>query len=539
MVRNVFLFGILLISLLSFVSADSRYCCEKTTNGAWCQNAPQEECDDEFRMSSASCEATTYCKLGCCYNSDEGECMTNTPEIVCQESNGVWEDSAACEIPQCEAGCCVLGDQASFVTKTRCKRLSSIFGLETNFKGEIKTEMECIQSITSDVEGACVFEQEFEQTCLRTTKKECLEKGDDVKFYENFLCSASELNTICGSSEKTTCVEGKDQVFFIDTCGNIANVYDASKQNDPEYWRKIKDVSESCGYEGDNADSSSCGNCDYFLGSTCAEFEADVDESSPDFGDNICRDLNCEWSAGSGEEKKHGESWCMSTAKSPELIDSPGARDYRLLCYNGEVIEEPCAERRAEVCVEDSIETTEGEFSAAACRANRWQDCITIDNEKECENENARDCQWIDNNDKDFNLIIKRKGGKVCVPEYAPGFNFWEPDDDSKTICSQGSAKCVVTYSRELDNSGLGGAFNAAKEILGNEGAKTDWEVKKNEYCLSEDYKQQAQNFCSLFGDCGSSVNYLDYKGYFEIDDLFSSSGKLDAEELEDFLEDE
>ena len=65
------LFGLaVLISLLALflvlnnqVSAvgETTYCCEKTTEGAWCMDSPPAECATGFRKAPTSCEATSYC----------------------------------------------------------------------------------------------------------------------------------------------------------------------------------------------------------------------------------------------------------------------------------------------------------------------------------------------------------------------------------------------------------------------------------------------------------------------------------------------
>ncbi len=101
--KKILLTIVLSIFLISVISAQGiSYCCEKTISGAWCQNAVEKKCDSNFRKVPASCESTSYCKLGCCYNSQEGTCMENTPEKVCNINNGVWENNAQCEIPQCK-----------------------------------------------------------------------------------------------------------------------------------------------------------------------------------------------------------------------------------------------------------------------------------------------------------------------------------------------------------------------------------------------------------------------------------------------------
>lgn len=492
------------IFLISFISAQVSYCCEKTTYGAWCQNEEQDMCDSEFRSAPTSCEATSFCRQGCCYNSQEGECMENTPQKVCEDKNGVWSSDNDCEIPQCELGCCLIGDQAAFVTQTRCKRLSNLYGLENNFRTDIEGETQCILSATSDVEGACVFVKEFETTCKRATKKECNDlkasggEESEVDFYEGKLCTDEELGTNCAPTDETACVEGEDAVFFSDSCGNIANVYDAGNRNNKNYWAEIKDVSESCGYGTDgNPNSRTCGNCDYFLGTTCKEFERGIDAGAPNYGDNICRDLGCKYE---GKNYEHGESWCAVVVNGKVIVgedsdfneddllekNQPGSRYFRLLCYNGEVLDEPCADFRTEVCIQDEINN----YQVAACRANRWQDCATQEDEKDCENEDKRDCSWVNVGD-----IMQG-----CVPKYAPGYSFWE---ESETSCDSANLKCTMQYEKGI----LGGDFD-------------DEDCEENCECDDNSWAEDANEVCGYLGDCGAKDNFLGYEGFLELDDL-------------------
>ena len=491
--KNFVLGIILVIFLIWTVSAQGvSYCCEKTIAGAWCQNSPEENCDSEYRKVPTSCEATSYCQLGCCYNSQEGTCMENTPQKVCEEpeediSGGVWEDNAECEIPQCELGCCLIGDQAAFVTQTRCKRLASVYGLEINFRTDIENEIQCIASATSDVKGACVFAEEYKTTCLFLTKAKCqeMETGDsEAKFHEGYLCSAEALGTNCGPTEQTTCVEGIDEVYFVDSCGNLANIYDSSKIENKEYWSKIYGKSESCNAGSSNADSATCGNCDYYLGSTCKTYKRGEDKVKPNYGDNICRDLSCKYE---GESYSHGETWCADvkgvskiTVNSETGItkitgqDLPGGRYFRLVCYNGDVSVEPCADFRQEICLESDIDG----FKTAGCRVSMWQDCASQDNEKNCENTDRRDCEWVN---------------ERCIPLYSPGFNFWETEGDAESLCSMASTECVVKYEKKL-----GG----------------DKKCVENCHCLGAGWEEEMNEMCNLIGDCGSKKNYLGFEGY-------------------------
>lgn len=449
------------------------YCCEKTTDGAWCQNAPEKECNSGFRKAPTSCEATSYCKLGCCYDSQEGTCDENTPQKVCETNNGIWGGSAACDIPQCNLGCCLIGDQASFVTQTRCKRLSSLYGLEISFRTDLGNELSCIASAMSDAKGACVFEKEYSTTCVFTTKRECAKMAgnDSAKFHEDYLCSADELGTICGPTEKTTCVDGRDEVFFVDSCGNLANIYDASKIKDKTYWTKIYGKSESCSYGNSNANSKTCGNCDYYLGSTCKKTET---SQRTNYGNYICADLKCEFE---GRTYQHGETWCADSKGVDKSL--PGSKYFRMVCYNGEVSVEPCAEYRQETCIQDEVNG----FKSAACRVNQWQDCSSQTEKKDCENEERRDCDWL-------------SGLSKCVPKYSPGFDLrGDNSTNANSFCTLATTTCPVKYEKDL--------FGKKKCV-------------ENCHCAGEGWQSNMQTMCNALGDCGESVNYLGVKGFNE-----------------------
>ncbi|PIO08556.1 hypothetical protein COU59_01085, partial [Candidatus Pacearchaeota archaeon CG10_big_fil_rev_8_21_14_0_10_34_12] len=442
------IFGIYILSLNLISSVgENTYCAERTIEGAWCQNVPLDKVNQDYRYAPTSCESTSYCKLGTCVDSQEGLCMENSPQKVCENPNndgsggGVWFDAEVDEVPQCKLGCCLLGDEASFVTQTRCKQLSSLYGLETNYRTDIQSEVQCIATATSKAKGACVFEKEFETTCKFTTKEECnslassdLGNGNStIGFHEDYLCSAESLLTNCGPSQKTAIVEGKDEVYFVDTCGNIANIYDSQRQNDKSYWEKVVLKSDSCGITNSNgnAGSSTCGNCDYFLGSTGKKYDRTIDPTQPKFGDYICRDLGCEYQ---GQEYKHGETWCASSTEQSKNL--PGDRYFRQVCYNGEVSIEPCADFRQEVCIQDEVNG----FSTAACRVNMWQECTSQSSEKDCTNADKRDCTWLSNK---------------CVPKYTPGFDFWassstSASSDAESLCSLANNNCIVKYEKGL-----------------------------------------------------------------------------------------
>ena len=489
-------------------------CCEKTINDAWCQNTNEKSCDDSidsttkspYRKTPTSCDATSYCKLGCCVDSDEGLCMENTPQKVCQISTGTWLDDSKCNVPQCKLGCCILGDQASFVTLTRCKKLSALYGLATNFNNAVTNEAKCVMMAYSQDKGACVYEIENQKTCKFTTRADCegiqnnQAGGNSTKidFYKDYLCSADELATNCGPTINTMCISGKDEVYFKDSCGNPANIYDANKvySKSSSYWQKIVSKSNTCGGanpKDGNINSKTCGNCAYLAGSICGKGTAT-------YGSNICRDLNC-YNTKNGNNYKNGESWCEYLGETGNGKDSVGSRQFRHICIHGEEIIEPCADFRNEICIEDQMSTNFGEFREAACRVNRWQDCINQITEKKCLNSDKRDCYWVKGvsyegaGKTSTNLSgttaitegIKNNGTGICLPNYPPGLKFWSEGDASK-ICSIGNSMQTLNYTTT---------------IFGTKTCKDNCDV------LTPKWVQKMNGVCSSLGDCGGKSNYI------------------------------
>ena len=186
---------------------DPTVCCEQTKSGLFCQDVPQSQCKPSARQLPTSCASTSFCKAGTCYDSNEGTCMDNTPQLVCNANQGIWSEQSPA---QCGLGCCILGDQAAFVTLVRCKKLSAGLGLNTNYNTGIKSEVECVLAATSQEKGACVFDFEFERTCKMTTREECggqSASGTEGEFFSGKLCSAEELATNCGPTRNTICMK--------------------------------------------------------------------------------------------------------------------------------------------------------------------------------------------------------------------------------------------------------------------------------------------------------------------------------------------
>jgi hypothetical protein len=504
---------VVLVSLGSFVqgaetvsTGESTVCCEETNSGLFCQNTLPEQCKSDSRQVPTSCESTSYCKQGWCYDGVEGTCSDNTPQLVCNANGGTWSETKP---KQCDLGCCILGDQAAFVPLVRCKKLAGFLGLETNYDSTITDEVSCVLTVAGQEKGACVYENEFERTCKFTTNNDC-RNSFSGEFFVGKLCTAPELGTNCAPTQETSCLPGKDEVYFIDSCGNPGNIYDASEINDEvDYWTNVYSKEESCNPNSDNAGSSDCGNCNYLQGSICRDSDSPGVAGSPRYGDSICANLNCE-DTSNGNSYKHGESWCVYNDAGDEFDsdNSVGSNFYRHICINGEEVVETCAGFRQEVCIEDSIETASGEFSQAACRVNRWQDCFAQSDKGDCENTDRRDCSWVSGS---FNVatINSSQIGGVCVPKTTPGITFWQ-GEEAKNICSQANAACVVTYK---------------KGLFGDE------ECEENCECLSSSWRERHAEVCRAIGDCGDKINWQGIQGSNKGFEVVTSNYKSPAKE--------
>ncbi len=504
-------FGILLIGIVSAAS----YCCEKTTSGAFCQNVnDQSQCDSNYKSLSTPCASTSFCAEGTCIDQQEGTCMPST-ERACESNNGFWSPQPQSSLPQCKLGCCLMGDQAAFVTQVACNRMSVLYGIDSTYQPNVNDELTCLASANPQAKGACVYTKDYVTTCEMDTKKDCQTMAQNsalgnVSFHEGYLCSAQELGTVCGKTQNTIC--GDDgNVYFEDSCGNLANVYDSSKINDENYWTKIQ--SPTCDDGKGNKNSPSCGVCDYYSGSMC---QAKQSGDSVNYGNNLCRNLDCVNYRGpysgsptgyatSTNYPKQGETWCSTDSKTGNSY-SPGATDFRLMCYNGEVTNEECDSPRQKVCVEnDTITSSGSKFYTANCKVNIWQDCWGQSTQSDCEDSNVRDCKWVSSSGYNFTSSGLQNTGSsgICVPNYAPGFS-QTPSSDTTSSCAGASSTCIVRMEKSI-----GGSWTCSPDstFLG-------WSGKNNCSCLSPNWQTQMNNICTQLGDCGNQKNYLGKDGY-------------------------
>ncbi len=497
--------------------------CPENLNGTICQEYAWNLCEESCAVGCfpGNIEDFTNCQPGMCYDSQHGNCLDNTPKLECENWGGSWYEIDDFEGQSlCAQNCCLgnaaevdgewEGDSAQYITSGECNYFSSTNGIPAEWI-QVSGEIECLSMANSQVHGACLLEEiegeygndgELKKNCKFTTKSECLSMGGEI--HEGLLCTNNDLNTICEKTEQTECESGGDKVYYKDSCGNFANVYDSTKINNLDYWSRMFNYDELCEF-GSSANpfsnQASCGTCDYLLGSKCGTpQDGDAD---PIYGENVCRDLGCvdEW----GDYREQGESWCAFDSKigvvndgiinKERSIDLPGSRHYRRVCFDGEVRTEPCADMRNEVCIENHNE--EIDFSSAACRINSWQLCYDANSD----DSKLKNCEQ--NTDCTLKKISIGEDYKfdTCTPKYPPGFNF-HPNDGG-----EGSARLCSSAG------GLDKPFNCKRlEVKKFSG----WKCERNCDCTSPEFTEAMNNLCLSMGDCGGNINIEgDYvKGY-------------------------
>jgi len=427
-------------------------CCEETKAGNTCQYVPIENCSEGALSSPNECKNTVFCKSGCCVSQNTGLCNDATPKVSCDNAGGIWS-AGSCNIQKCERACCVLGNQAKFTTEKNCEAESGFLGIPVDFKTDVQTEIECIFLTEKDDEGACVFESGEETTCLFITREECFSRtGNENNFYKDTFCSSPELNTGCAAHDYDGCVDGKDSVYWYDSCGNK---------------EEIKE------------------DCSIFLGSVCGKYREGLDQRNNPQDEYVCRSLDCK--ADNGMNYKNGESWCEYEGTVGDGRDVVGSRHVKHICFMGEERIEPCADYRNQICVGTETNIGNGKtFSEAVCRQNNWQNCFAKNmyGEAAINNEDNPDCiirnvDLTDGDDDTFKFSLS-------VPKYPPGFDIKNNYESAQAICSLASQTCTIVEVKGWD---------------------LDWDCEVNCDCDSSSFTQQMNDLCTSLGDCGGYVN--------------------------------
>ena len=521
-----------IIPLTSAASDSDTVCCKVA--GIECHTATRGECENEDGTSyDESCNTVASCVSGCCYDATTGDLSTSVLEENCVD--GEWNgDDPLCETTYgTTLGCCAdAGSYFESKTEQWCYHYSKNYGSgnDPTWTSEL-SDVACIALRSLEKEGACVND---DGSCTFTTGSEC--QGNTQTFNENFLCSAgSVINSICGMPDpkniKTTYVEGKSGVYFLDNCSQPANIYDNSNISNPNYWTKIISPSKSCGATSNdgNLESTDCGNCNVNKGTSHAK---ESSEDIAEIGDYYCGDVNCYFdynNDGTNETFLPSSSWCMYDGVVGNGNDIVGSSHWRYYCDLGEI--------KIELCNADPYRSyicTGGEYSAneimyAKCEPNSWQTCLNLNAENLTLEELTTKC----NNNPVCEMTEVNLGGKYfnfsfCTPSYPPGLDVGIVDNilegiDTDTICDMGDFTCSVpTEPQGVGSGGIDGGCMYAKD--------PDTGELVNVNCTSKEFLEQMNDFCRSLGDCGLSVNINGAlsKG-FDVDYQFTDMENGDA----------
>jgi len=426
--------GFLSLKQISFVSAEVGFeCCLETNEGGICQDIISGSDSSTDANSCASplqtgCDSVSECAKGCCVDSIEGLCTTQALQQECVNSDGIWNDEDSCLVQECQKGCCMIGNNAKFITEKRCEYLSSLQGLDKDFR-DLETELECLALSSSQDEGACVLSG----ICNRKTKQECFAIGGE--FYNNLFCSAAPgIN--CSAGEVIGCADEENlhDVYYFDSCGNREN------------------IAKECDYPENTCDDKSC----KYLG--CENAVANVGT----------------------QDRANGERWCLYDGSIGDGKDTVGSEHWIAYCHNGEVEIDRCGEYRGSICTQSVIEEDGETFSQASCVINEAFSCIDYNSEQSTLKENCEantDCMI-----KNINVDTGFKFD-VCTPRYPHGFELTGGESLRKSLstelCSLANQNCTVLYEKKL----LGGWSCKSGGNCNCE--KAEFTNQMNDFCVS------------------------------------------------------
>ena len=464
------------------------YYCPIAKDGKKCMEFIKSECDSKCNVACVSGKGINECTRGTCFNSGNGICSKNSPKGECESKKMEWFNEPKGNIPQCMRGCCVINGEGTFITEQECSYRSEKLGINKDFRSEILGQPACEALVELKDEGACVFEKQPLNDCVFTTKENCQTRRGE--FYSKTLCSNPGLKTECKPQARNSCIEGKDEVYWVDSCGNRENVYDFSKKAELKEKGKAALENERCilGNPKDPGFSErqkTCGNCNAILGTICGKKtpKESLVESSAEY---VCRDQSCTDSGGT--KRANGESWCRYQGSTGEDknrgTDTPGSNHFLERCENGEIVTNACGNYREEVCAESRIQTESGtSFSNAQCITNLGALCLDynrLDSEKrtsECQKNPHCFIKKID--------VAEKFSFDMCVPRYKLGADRDNSEYNEAQCGMLNSIQCKYIKIKKLGGK---------KEI--------------NKECMTEKFTQQMNDLCMSLGECGAQANY-------------------------------
>ncbi|MBI2109974.1 hypothetical protein HYT58_02260 [Candidatus Woesearchaeota archaeon] len=326
----VLIIAIFTVSNLKEINAQTQVCCEKATSGEYCLYTDPSNCASGFNTAPTTCDQTQFCKPSCAVDTDSGACFKSVPLAKIRSTpNMTAKIDATCNsIAECNKGCCKIGSQFRLATEKECnneKKLKGIPEQQDIFDEAITSELTCANEAKKSQKGCCITE---EGLCKSTLVDQCstaaaTNPNGRVGWFGGTFCSDSRLNCgVCKAKTKKGCVEGQEDVFWFDSCGNQEDVAD-----DCDYGKGTL-----CKKRGENDAYCASINC----------------EKTEDFKDKNTHDPRI------GEYRQNGESWCIYESGTGGYMDRPGSRHFRHMCINGEELVEPCRDFREEICTQSN-----------------------------------------------------------------------------------------------------------------------------------------------------------------------------------------
>jgi len=512
MVSLTFIFSINISApSVSAADAEAQVCCERDNSGNFCSYVPASQCTGKgVLQASTSCDQTSFCRPGCCAGVN-GFCYNNYAKALCEKNyKGSFNSDPSCAaVEECKIGCCIIGTQAAYLTRSRCiDETSKYSDLQVDFREDVNSEQQCLNLARNTEKGCCVSEG---RKCTYGAKSECtgVEVVNGTGFYANTTCSSLKNECDCAPGDPklkkdhsvdlkaTMCLPNDDRVFWKDSCGNPEGV-----------------VTENI-LKVDKLAALSNGNCDFNSGTQCGDSNGD--------GIHVCESLDCQGGTKTSSEIKklsidlpsytassstavvktgergtpksevagdtgvlNGESWCefdspdqqqsnnLASTAGRVGMDPVGSRYYRHLCINGQELVEPCTDYRQDYCYYNTMDvntgTTTKKYTESRCIKNEWQPCVDQCNTANPTTMNTHDYNLALQKDYECCLSPKRDcfwNGNRCGPAVSPGFKFWE--GEGANICGKANTQCTAIFRCGGWNSILGacGADKGSSGLVG------------------------------------------------------------------------
>lgn len=399
--------------------------------------------------------------LGCCVNSKQEVCSTNSEKTSCEQFGGIfYNNDPSCAAQRvCDSGCCILGLDSARTTRGKCQTETEDRGFAAiNF---MQTAEDCGKYITSQEWGACITLNSYgKKSCSFSTRTQCA-----GEFFNDVLCTEVK-NSNCNKTEDRVCVG--NQIYLVDSCGNRDS------------------LAEECDYSSGSVCKQTSDN-----GKNSAECITANCEDDFDYTPFIIDSLYENVPVYNPIERKQGEVWCVTNGMVPfneEELDrnfnifgdtisgTAGLRFFSRSCVNGQIITEPCEDGKESYCSGESDWENPNSVvgTGGRCVSNEWRGCLSAENEDDCD---GNYCFWFTPEEIVSKTSVKMlkdlKLGK-CLPKISGGAT---DGASASTICSQGDYETTFAFTKstKLLTKKSNTRFGNTGFLLGGE---SSWEIR-------------------------------------------------------------